>query len=325
MGRRDGDGKRIKWTRAEKKMVKEMREAGLMPGRPVLDLRSKAERLGKRSMDYSSSQDKSYPPHLCRGQRRTMRIRSVIVVPNASDEGPSNVPSETAPAQNMKIQEAPDGPYFPPVEAKVVAPNEETHDEICKEGTAHDAEMMIYDDEDMSMDNISEVDEDALVKYVPDDKTFSEAFITDEWEEWMPQFYRLYEGPTFPLADLPTDAIMGINSQLKPKDQARFLTTVGSVAKRPEVKLVLFQLKKVQRNLFHLMGEWAYYIRWIQPRELARNITIRQDRIDCAYRHYVRFNRDTHTEKMPINDIARVWGVYGTELREEIDWKERGG
>ena len=27
---------------------------------------------------------------------------------------------------------------------------------------------------------------------------------------------------------------------------------------------------------------------------------------------------------MAINDIARVWGVYGTELREEIDWQEGG-
>ena len=80
MGRRNADGNRIKWTRAEKKMVREMREAGMMPGRPVLDLRSKAEKLGKQPMEYSSRQDSAYPPHHRRGQRRTMRIRSVIVV-----------------------------------------------------------------------------------------------------------------------------------------------------------------------------------------------------------------------------------------------------
>ena len=325
MGRHDADGKRIKWTKAEKRMVKEMREAGLMPGRPILDLRSKAERLGKLPMNYPSAQDRSYPPHLCRGQRRTMRVRSVIVVPNASDEGPSSVPIETAPTQNMEIQEAPEGPYISPAEANAVAPNEESYDEPGEENTAHDADMMTCNEEDMTVDNASEIHEDALVKYVPDDKTFLEAFITDEWEKWMPQFYPLYEGPAFPLSDLPRDAIMGINSKLKPKGQARFLTIVGSDAKRPEVQLVLFQLKRVQRRLFHLMGEWAYYIRWIQPRELARNIPIIQDRIDCAYRHYVRLNRDTQAERMTINDIARVWGVYGTELREEIDWQDGGG
>ena len=38
----------------------------------------------------------------------------------------------------------------------------------------------------------------------------------------------------------------------------------------------------------------------------------------------MRFNRDTRAEKMSINAIARVWGVYGTELRELIDWQEGG-
>ena len=96
------------------------------------------------------------------------------------------------------------------------------------------------------------------------------------------------------------------------------------MARRPAIRLELFQVKRAHRQLFHLLGEWAYYIRWIQPRELARDIPEREDRIDCAYRHWVKFNRNIRTERMAINDIARVWGVYRTELREEIDWQEGG-
>ena len=51
MGQRDANRKRVKWIRAEKKMVREMKAAGLRPAAPVLALRSKAERLGKNPVD----------------------------------------------------------------------------------------------------------------------------------------------------------------------------------------------------------------------------------------------------------------------------------
>ena len=63
MGRRDIFGKRMKWTWAEKKMVKEMQEAGLQPIKPVLTLRSKAERFGKQPID-PATQIQNLPPHL---------------------------------------------------------------------------------------------------------------------------------------------------------------------------------------------------------------------------------------------------------------------
>ena len=34
--------------------------------------------------------------------------------------------------------------------------------------------------------------------------------------------------------------------------------------------------------------------------------------------------KNTRFEQMSINDIAHLWGVFGTELREEIDWQEGG-
>ena len=240
MGQRDTSGKRMKWTRAEKKMVKEMREIGLQPSKPVLTLRSKAEWYGKQFID-PATKSQNLPPHL--QLRRTPRLRSVIVIPDAAGAGPSSSPIPHNPEPAMQIH----------------------------------------------------------VRYIHDPC-----------------------GPSLPLSDLPTNIIMGIREKLPPKEQAKFLTADRSVARRPEVKEVLFQLKKVQRSLFNLMGEWTYYIRWIQPKEIARTVTIRQDRLNLAYGHYVCFNRDTRTEKMSINAIARIWGVYGTELRELIDWQERG-
>ena len=325
MGRRDESGKRVKWTRAEKKMVKEMREAGLQPIKPVLTLRSKAERYGKHPID-PATKSQSLPPHL--RSQRTPRVRSVIVIPDAAEAGPSSPPVLHDPEPTMQIQMAAEFPDVPPNFDD--AETQRINEEVCAEAfavppeTIENTERMIRDEDDMELDNASEVHESALIKYVPDEQTYSEDFITDKWEDWIPQFFPLYEGPSLPLADLPTDILMRIRKILPPKEQAKFLTSDRSVARRPEVKEVLFQLKKVQRSLFNLMGEWAYYIRWIQPREIARTVPIRQDRLDLAYRHYVRFNRDTRAEKMSINAIARVWGVYGTELRELIDWQEGG-
>ena len=257
MGRRNADGKRIKWTRAEKKMVREMREAGMMPGRPVLDLRSKAERLGKQPMEYLSRQDSAYPPHLRRGQRRTMRIRSVIVVPQASDEGPSEQPTATTPLQ---IWTAPDNFDLPPNTADAIISDGVTP-ESCEEDATRGAEMETRDnieipkhaeeEEDMSLDNdnASCVHDEALVKYVPDDEIFNDSFITDQWEGWMPEFYPLYEGPTLPLSDLPMNVIFGVQERLPIKDRARFLTAIGPIARRPEAKRMLFQAKRVVRVL----------------------------------------------------------------------------
>ena len=100
MGRRDAFGKRMKWTRAEKKMVKEMREAGLQPIKPILTLRSKAERFGKQPVD-PAKQSQRLPPHL--QSRRTPRVRSVIVIPDAVGAGPSSPPMPHAHEPNMQI------------------------------------------------------------------------------------------------------------------------------------------------------------------------------------------------------------------------------
>ena len=57
-------------------------------------------------------------------------------------------------------------------------------------------------------------------------------------------------------------------------------------------------------------------------REIARTILDDEDHISRAYKQWVKFNRNTHAERMSINDISHIWDIYGTELREEIDCQQ---
>ena len=309
MGQRDANGKRVKWTRAEKKMVREMKAAGLRPAVPVLALRSKKERLGKNPVD-TTKENSTLPSYVPR--RRTPKVRSVIVVPDAAGAGPSDL---RAVREELKIQD----PVKIPEEGQVIANNVDMEREIDETKNAEEEEGMSLDD-----DNASYVHDGALVKYVPDDELYSDSFITDQWEWWMPEFYPLYEGPTLPLSELPMNIILGVRDELPLKDRVKFLTATGPIARRPEIRPMLFQIKRVYRQLSRLMGEWNYYLRWEQPRELARGISDRDERIACAYRHYCRYGKNTRFDRMSINDIAHLWGVFGTELREEIDWQEGG-
>ena len=169
MGQRDASGKRVKWTRAEKKMVKEMKEAGLRPAAPVLTLRSKAERLGKFPAD-STKKNPTMPPRP--SLRRTPKIRSVIVVPDAAGARPSDlraVRSEPKMQNPTKEQE----------KVQIAAADDAMADEdvIIPKYTEEEAEEAMSLDDD---DDASYVHDEALVKYVPDDEIYSESFITDQ-------------------------------------------------------------------------------------------------------------------------------------------------
>ena len=207
MGQGDQFGRRIKWTRAEKKMVREMKEAGLQPCKPVLSLRSKAERLGKMPMQNPANQDKQLPLHLQGILPRTPKIRSVMVVPDESGVAPSRLSQQSVP-------EAVPEPYVDPTEEDIAVTN--------------NAEVVAGDEDCLMMDGVSEVHEMALEEEpVIDDKIATEAFITDEWEEWMPMFYPLYEGPSFQLDELPTEMIFYMCEELESRDQVRFFVNSG--------------------------------------------------------------------------------------------------
>ena len=118
MGQRDQFGRRVTWTPAEKKMVREMKEAGLQPCRPILSYRSKAEKLGKRPIPNPSTEDTGFPPHLQKFVPKTPKVRSVMVIPDAFGAGPSNLPQQSVP-------QAVTGPYVALSEEDDVLPDDD--------------------------------------------------------------------------------------------------------------------------------------------------------------------------------------------------------
>ena len=69
-----------------------------------------------------------------------------------------------------------------------------------------------------------------------------------------------------------------------------------------------------------MLGVWMYWQRWERLREVAPTMSNREDRLEQALRDYYRFNVHARTNKMTINQIAHCWHVFGTELREEIEF-----
>lgn len=106
---------------------------------------------------------------------------------------------------------------------------------------------------------------------------------------------------------------------MPPKDQGKLLLANCAVAQNTEIRVRLFQLKVRFRHLFAMLGERAYYIRWIQPKEIAHTVPDKEDRSSLACRHWVNFNKNIGADRMGIVNIVHVWGVYGTELRDEIE------
>ena len=139
---------------------------------------------------------------------------------------------------------------------------------------------------------------------------------------WLPTFYPIYEEPSFPLPNLPVEAVLCLCEGMLPRKQVKFLTSTQAIARQTDIQVNMFQQKRHHKLLFAVMGEWAYYIKWILPREIACSIPDHEECIGRAFRHWVKFNRNTCAECMTINNIAWVWGIYGTELCEEIDRQE---
>ena len=61
MGKRDSNGKHLKWAGWEKRMVKDLKAQSLLPSRQVLQARSRVERLEKFPMTNPPKSHEIYP------------------------------------------------------------------------------------------------------------------------------------------------------------------------------------------------------------------------------------------------------------------------
>ena len=114
MRQRDENGKRIKWTKAEKEMVKEMKSIGLEPCKPILSYRFKAERLGKTTARESMNATTSLPPDMTKKPLMPSKVRSVIVVPSEARPSEQNTAKEEGiDLWQPAFHQVYEGPFFP--------------------------------------------------------------------------------------------------------------------------------------------------------------------------------------------------------------------
>ena len=102
---------------------------------------------------------------------------------------------------------------------------------------------------------------------------------------WQSSFYPVYEEPFFPLPEMSVEVVLQLCEDMPPKDLVKLFLATCVVALNTEIKIRLLQFKVCFYHLFAMLGEWAYYIQWIQPKEIARTIPNREDRISRAYLH----------------------------------------
>ena len=140
----------------------------------------------------------------------------------------------------------------------------------------------------------------------------------EDTDELLQEMYSEYR-PVFPLASLGMELVFEIGRHLDKVDLVMLLITDKTTSRHPVVRLRLLQLRREKRVLRWAMGQWCYWRRWQFPREMARTIDD-DEKLQRVVRHYRRFNEDVPIEKMQIVDFARVWGITGAELRDELDW-----
>ena len=152
MGRRDQYGKRIKWTKVEKRMTREMRSMGLCSSLPNLAVRAHAQRNQENIASTSSHQyfDHSFPEQMRQVSLRTERprIRSIIVVP---EENPADMP-------DLSVNQSNEESLHELIEDATMI--EDDHDEDKADDTNAESDGNGGDDE-MEVEDLNEKDEDA--------------------------------------------------------------------------------------------------------------------------------------------------------------------
>ena len=270
MGRRDKYGKRMKWSRAEKRMMREWRE---VCGR----LQQEAEQQrqihfpdgpGESSAAGASSHsfnDPRFPPHL----------------QHLSPMHPQYQP-----------------PRAPEVAVAHVSTPERRDEDIMSQHSAGtelqsdnglNVPMTLSDGEGQQDDNLA--------------------------------------GPTaemMDILDIPNDVMEGIFEQLTDVEAVRLLSISKAAPSRWEGRKRVEKIQAKRRLQAKVLKAWRHWFRYIRPREFPRTLSLenRDFRIQEAARDVYRFNIRVLTGKDSINTIAHRWGVYGTEVREILQWSE---
>lgn len=236
MGRQDQYGKRIKWTKAEKRMAREMRSVGLCSSLPNLAVRAHAQQNQENIASTSSHQyfDHSFPEQMRQVSLRAERpcIRSIIVVPeeNLADMADLSVNQSNEERPHELIEDA--------------TMIEDVHAEDKANDTNAESDGNVGDDE-MEVEDLSDKDEDAEKGEIINAYTL--------------QFFPVNDGPwidptQFDLDNLDVDIILDICRALPRTQQVHFLLASSAVSRHPEVRILLFQLRRTQKAMERVLG-----------------------------------------------------------------------
>ena len=134
-------------------------------------------------------------------------------------------------------------------------------------------------------------------------------------------------GPTaemMDILDIPNDVMEGIFEQLTDVEAVRLLSISKAAPSRWEGRKRVEKIQAKRRLQAKVLKAWRHWFRYIRPREFPRTLSLenRDFRIQEAAKDVYRFNMRVLTGKDSINSIAHRWGVYGTEVREFLQWSE---
>ena len=121
----------------------------------------------------------------------------------------------------------------------------------------------------------------------------------DDTDILLQEVYLEYR-PVFLLAQLGMELVFEIGRHLNKPDLAKLLLVDRTVSRHPVVRLRLLQLRHKKRILQWALGKWGYWRRWDCPKEAARAIRDREERVQRVLCHFHRFNAMDPSEKMRI-------------------------
>ena len=126
------------------------------------------------------------------------------------------------------------------------------------------------------------------------------------------------------ILDIPNDVMEGIFEQLSDVEAVRLLSVSKDAPSRWDGRRRIEGIQAKRRLLAKALEAWRRWFRYIRPRDCPRTLSLenREYRIREAAKDVHRFNERVLTGKDSINTIAHRWGVYGTEVREILQWTE---
>ena len=95
-----------------------------------------------------------------------------------------------------------------------------------------------------------------------------------------------------------------------------FIDACGGMNEIHCLRLRIRRLVKIWRQA---VRGWRRWLKYEKPREEARGIADRTERVERAAEHFRKFNERVETEKISIADTARIWNVYQGEIRDELE------